>query len=114
MKSLKDLPPSSQVQTKLWADADGLIHVAFEPFSPTMKVVIDPTAMASFNATLSEKLAGHNAHDPNVIGYLREFSERWLDEMWRSNYMILEDVSAEDLEGESVYKPWKYTEEKKQ
>lgn len=112
MKDLKDLPPSNQVKTLLWLNSDGLLSVAFEPFSSTMKVVIDPTAMEAFNNTLTEKVAGMNPKDPKVIGYLREFSERWLDQVWRSGYMILEDVSAEDIEGESVYKPWKYKEKK--
>ena len=110
---LKDVPPSSQVKTRLWLDADGLVNIAFEPISPSMKVVIDPSAMESFNNTLTDKVAGMNPKDPKVIGYLKEYSERWLDQAWRSGYMILEDVMGKDIEGESVYRPWKY-EEKKQ
>lgn len=111
---LKELPPSSQVETRLWLDGDGLVNIAFEPVQPTMKVVIDPSAMEAFNNTLTDKVVGMNPKDPKVIGYLKEFSERWLDQAWRSGYALLEDISATDLEGESVYKTWKYTEGKKQ
>ena len=69
---LKDLPPSSQVKVRLWLDADGVLNVAFEPFSPSMKVVIDPSAMEAFNNTLTEKVFGMNPKDPKVIGYLLE------------------------------------------
>lgn len=105
---LKDLPPSSLVQTRIWMDYDGLVNVAWEPFNPSVKVVVDETAMKSFNSELSERLAGHNPKDPNVIGFLKEYSEKWLDEMWRLNYVILEDISEKEMSGESLYKPWKY------
>ena len=107
---LKDLPPSSQVETRLWLDGDGLLNIAFEPIQPAMKVVIDPSAMESFNNTLTEKVVGMSPKDPKVIGYLKEYSERWLDQAWRSGYVLLEDVMAKDIEGESVYKPWAYKE----
>lgn len=108
MKNLKDIPPSNQIQVRLWLNSDGLLNIAFEPYASTMKVVIDPSAMESFNNTLTEKVVGMNPKDPKVIGYLKEYSERWLDQAWRSGYVLLEDVMAKDIEGESVYKPWVY------
>ena len=108
MKNLKDIPPSNQIQVRLWLNSDGLLNIAFEPQASTMKVVIDPSAMESFNNTLTEKVVGMNPKDPKVIGYLKEYSERWLDQAWRSGYVLLEDVMAKDIEGESVYKPWVY------
>ena len=109
---LKDLPPSSQVNIRLWLDGDGLVNIAFETIQPNMKVVIDASAMESFNNTLTEKVVGMNPKDPKVIGYLKEYSERWLDSCWRSGYVLLEDVMAKDIEGESLYKPWKFQEKK--
>jgi len=93
---LKDLPPSTQVTTRLWVDFDGQLNVVFDPHNPALKVVIDETAMKSLNATLSERLAGHNSKDPNVIGFIKEYCEKWLDEMHHLSYVILEDVSESE------------------
>lgn len=108
MKDLKDIPPSSQVEVRLWTDAEGNLSIAFEPFNPAQKIVIDPTAMKSFNNTLTERVQGMDPRDPKVLTYLKEYSEKWLDEMWRSSYVLLEDVSAQEMSGENLYKPWKY------
>lgn len=112
MKHIQDLPISTQISVRLQVDFEGQVSVSFEPHNPTWRVVIDADAIKSFNSVLSEKLAGSNPKDPNTGGFLREFSERWIDEMWSSGLALIENVSEKEMSGESLYKPWSYKEQK--
>lgn len=86
---------SHQIDVRLWTFGDD-VNVSLETKDPTKNVVIDETALKNLNATLSEKLAGHNAKDPNVIGFLKEYTERWLDQFYDLGYVIIEDVANKE------------------
>ena len=93
---MKDLNICDLVEVRLWHDGSGGISVAFEPLDPTQNVVIDETAMATLNDTLSERLAGHSVSDPNSLMYIKEFCHKWLSEFYASGYVLLERVKMDD------------------
>lgn len=84
------------VDIRLHTDFEGYVSVSFDPKDPSKNVVIDEDALKKLNATLSERLAGHTAHDPNVIGFLKEYCEKWLTEFHQLGYVVLEDVEDKD------------------
>ena len=68
-------------------------RVMVEPIQKTKHIIWDESALATFNAIVTEKCQQFDdGRDPRVIDYIKEFTERMMSELHRNGLIVLEDI----------------------